>query len=131
LHGGADLVEKVQALVDLTLGIGWVGALLWRDGAASDASIAGVDAADCIAIASATGVASTGDSVAYLTGLASASLATLPGLTLLLSALAGLSVARQGAGLELLAARLTLFAWRVAESGKLVAQTREIVHGAV
>ena len=43
LHRGANLVEKVQSLVDLALRIGRVGTLLRRHGLAGDARIAGVD----------------------------------------------------------------------------------------
>ena len=122
-----------------------VGSLLRRNGAAGDSSVPGVDAADYVAIAvdaAATGVTSTSRRVAYLplTRLGSASLTTLRGPPWLLatparlSALSGLPITRELAGLELLAARLTRLALRIgtlAEPGKLVAQTREVVHGTV
>ena len=74
LHGGANLVEKVQSLVDLALRIGRVGTLLRRHGLTGDASIAGVIAAIHVAVAIAPAAARiarrTGDAVADLTALA-------------------------------------------------------------
>jgi hypothetical protein len=76
LHCGTNLVEKVQSLVNLALGIGRVGALLGRHGLTLDASIAGVIVAvyGAIAIARATGriALRTGETVAHRTRLAAA-----------------------------------------------------------
>jgi hypothetical protein len=131
LHCGANLVEKIQSLVNLALGIGRVGASLGRHGLTGDASIAGVITAHRVAIA----IGRATGSIAYRTGeavadrtrtrLASAGLPTLPtllaallarlaALLALLSGLAvlrlppaGLPVAVELAGLERLAAGLT------------------------
>jgi hypothetical protein len=140
LHYGTNLVEKVQSLVNLALGIGRVGTLLGRHGPTGYASIAGVISANSAAIA--VGRATTGW-IAYWTGeavpdrtrLTSACLTTLAGLAVLpwlltwLTGLTRLPVAVELAGLELLAAGLpglTLSRLRVgtsAETGELVAQT--------
>ena len=116
LHYGANLVEKVQSLVNLALGIGRVGTLLRRHGLTGDASIAGVIAAKHVAIAIARAAGRiayrTGEAVADRTRLASACLTTLAGLAVLpwlltwLTGLTGLPVAVELAGLELLAAGL-------------------------
>ena len=45
LHDGANLVEQVQSLVDLALGIGWVGTLLGRRGPVGESAVSGVDVA--------------------------------------------------------------------------------------
>ena len=76
LHGGAYLVQKVQPLFDLPLGVCRVGALLGRHGLTHDVSIAGVVVAKCgvTAIVRAGG---TGDAVAHRTRLASATLTSL------------------------------------------------------
>ncbi len=114
--------------------------MLRRDCPASDAGVAGVDAANYIPIAIASAarvrVASAGNTISHLTSLASASLTPLGGLPLLLplAALTGLSIAGEGSGLELLAGGLTWLARRVgtlAEPGELVAQTGQIIHGAI
>ena len=115
LHYGANLVEKVQSLVDLALGIGRVGTLLGRHGLSGDASIAGVIGAIAVAvaIAAATGriACRTSDAVpditcqglTPLTALATGALAT--GLTL--TTLTGLAAALTAStGLAALLARL-------------------------
>src|SRR5471030_422145 len=51
LHYGANLVEEVQSLVDLALGVGRVGTLLGRHGLTGDARIAGVIGTHPVAIA--------------------------------------------------------------------------------
>ena len=147
LHYGTNLVEKVQSLVDLALGVGRVGTLLRRHGLAGDASIAGVIVAKyrTIAIASATGRIPhrTRKAVAHRTRLASASagltslllaagalavgLTTLTTLTTTLTGLAPSFLARlpRLAVLRLLP-ELAQFRLRVgtpAEAGELVAQT--------
>jgi hypothetical protein len=139
LHYGTNLVEKVQSLVNLALGIGRVGTLLGRHGPTGYARIAGVIGANSAAIA--VGRATTriayraGEAVPDRTRLASACLTTLAGLAVLpwlltwLTGLTRLPVAVELAGLELLAAGLpglTLSRLRVgtsAETGELVAQT--------
>jgi len=83
LHGGTHLVQKVQSLVNLALGIGRVGTLPGRYGLTGDASIAGILAAIYIAVAPAA--ARTDHTVADQTRLASAHLTYLlaAGLTIL------------------------------------------------
>jgi hypothetical protein len=79
LHRGTNLVEKVQSLVNLALGIARVGTLLGRHGVTGDVRIAGVIGANAVAIAigRATGRIAyrTGEAVTDRTGLASAGLA--------------------------------------------------------
>ena len=69
LHYGANLIEKVQSLLDLPLGIGRVGTLLGRHGLAGDAGIAGVPAARPVAVpASASRISyRAGDAITDLT----------------------------------------------------------------
>jgi hypothetical protein len=129
LHYGTNLVEKIQALVNLPLGVCRVGTLLRGDGPALDSSIAGVIATKSVMIATDRAASRvsylTSEAVAYPTRLGSAELATLTGLTVL-------SISGELAGLELLAAGLAGTAWltlsrlRVGASTeccKLVAQT--------
>jgi len=129
LDYGTNLVEKVQSLVNLALGIGRVGSRLGSHGLPGDVGIAGVIGAIpvAIAIAAARVACGTGDAVADrtcqgsgalaagltgLTGLATltglallaslALLTTLTGLAALLALLAGLTglpVAGEWAGL--------------------------------
>src|SRR5580704_14298430 len=122
LHRGANLVEKVQSLLNLPLRIGRVGTLLGRYGLTGDAGIAGVVTAVPVALAVAP---ATGNAIADLTTLASAGLtACLTGLSRLLTAATGLALS----GLTLLSTLLTRLA--SAQAGDLVAQTGQIVHGA-
>ena len=99
LHRGANLVEKVQSLVDLSLRIGGVGTRLGRHGVAGDVSIAGVVVAVHRGIA--IGPASrTGNAVAHGARLASAALSSrllaAGALAALLTALAALLTALPG-----------------------------------
>jgi hypothetical protein len=79
LHRGANLVENVQTLVDLALGVGWVGTLLRRHGLTHDVSIASVK----VAIRRTAGIATSriphwaGLAITHRTGLASAALTSL------------------------------------------------------
>ena len=122
LHCRAKLVQNVQALVNLTLGIGRVGTLLRCDRSTGDSRVAGVDAT--VRVASAIGGAAgriayrSGEAIADGTSLVSAGLTglltrrtslprllaglltALAGLALLL---AGLAIAAELSGLELLA----------------------------
>jgi hypothetical protein len=137
LHYGANLVEKVQSLVNLALGIGRVETLLRRRGLTGESVIAGVIGANPAAIGRATGRIAyrTADPVADIARLARACLTALAGLAVWrlllagLTALTGLPVARELAGLERLAtglAGLTLARLRVgtsAEASQLVAKT--------
>jgi hypothetical protein len=141
LHSGANLVEDVQTLVDVALGIGRVGTLLGRHGLAHDVSIAGVK----VAIRGTTAIPTgriphwTGETIAHRTRLASAALTALllatstlasaltalltalaalltgllTGLTALLAGLAALPVAAELLTSHRLAAsaRLTLLTW--------------------
>jgi len=122
LHHGPNLVEKVQSLVNLALGIGGVGTLLRGYGPPSDASIAGV----ITAIRATIAIGAT-SRVTYLTRDAVANLATLTGLAalpLLLTWSAGLAAGLTGAaGLALSWLRVGLSVGASTEAGKLVAQT--------
>ena len=139
LHRGTHLIEKVQSLFNLALGVGRVRTLLWRRGLTRDARIAGVIVAHHAASAIATAVACrTGEAVAHRTRLASAGLTCLLAalLTALtgLAALTGLPVAAELSGLRLLAATagLALSGLSVGAAtaaGDRAAQTGEIVHG--
>jgi hypothetical protein len=146
LRGGANLVQEVQALVNLALGIGRVGTWPGRYGLAGDVIIADILATIYVAVAPAT-AARTNHTVADHTRLASAglayllaaglttltALATLTRLTLLLpglTALTGLAIPTELtvfslAGLAL--SILTLSRLRIgltsAEVAELVAQT--------
>jgi hypothetical protein len=168
------LIEQVQSLVNLGLGIGRGGTLRpRRRGLTGNAIIAGIDVAKRCAAATSTGP-SVRDAAVGLTTLTSAGLTTLtltlPGLTTLtlatftltalalfalavlpllltlLSALAGLTVGHELTGLELaglsatalLGLTLTLALTRLriglrlpAETVQLIAQTRQVVHGAI
>ncbi len=79
LDGGAHLVENVQTLIDLALGVGRVGTLLGRDSLTHDVRIAGVK----VAIRHAAAIAArriphwTGLAIAHRTRLASAALTSL------------------------------------------------------
>lgn len=147
LHDRANRAQKVQALVNLALRIGRVRPL-WRcSGTAALELIAAwvpgpLDAA--IAIAPATvahgsshTVADTIHSTAHLAGLAGLSVLSrlATGAALLLATWTGLLAARQRVALELLTCRSGLARSRItaisAETCKLVAQTRKIVHRAV
>lgn len=157
LDGGANLVEKVEALFDLALRVGRVRTLLRSDGATRDVSIAGVEIAEygSVTIASRRITCGARDAVAHLATLIAASLiaaalsTTLA--TLTLTTLTGLPtlprLAVLGLLLTLLAgtapltalSRLTLTltlglaCLRIGtrtESGDLIAKTREIIHGA-
>lgn len=111
LHCGTNLVEKVQTLVNLALGIGRIGTLLRGNGPPGDAGIAGVNPTIRVPIA----IGRAPGRIAHLT---SDAVADLAGLT-------GLPATREWAGLELLAAGLTLAGLSVGmstEAGKLVAQ---------
>jgi len=81
LHCGTNLVQQAQALFNLALRIGWIGTLLGRDRLTGNASIAGVKGAICVPVAiarTAPRIADlTGDAVADLPRLASATLASL------------------------------------------------------
>src|SRR6516164_5591991 len=103
LHCGANLVEKVQPLVNLALRVGRVGTLIRRHGPTGDAGIAGVKIAIERAVAIPSTPGRTRDAVADRAGLAGAGLTRLwrsAGLT-------RLPVATELAGLGL-ATRLTL-----------------------
>jgi hypothetical protein len=143
LHGRTKLAEKVQSLLDLALGIGRIGTCLGRPGPALGAIPVG-ETASAQAQATCRIAHRTGEPIADLTCLASAGilaalLALLPtGLALLLP---GLTVASERSALELLASgttglTLTLLRSRLrvgtsTNTGDLVAQTRQVVHGAV
>lgn len=154
LNDCADSVEKIQSLVDVALGIRWVGTLLRCGGAPLNASIASVvtaiGAAPAIAGAAARIADGTSEAVAYtaplwiaavltaLTGLvalaaaALAHLSVLPLLALLalLAALSRLPIAGQLTALERLtsASRLTLALLTLARlSIGLPAQTVQLV----
>jgi hypothetical protein len=126
LHHGPNLVEKVQSLVNLALGIGGVGTLLRGYGPPSDASIAGV----ITAIRATTAIGAT-SRIAYLTRDAVANLATLTGLAalpLLLTWSAGLAGGLAAgltgaAGLALSWLRVGLSVGASTKSSQLVAQT--------
>jgi hypothetical protein len=127
LHGGAHLVEKVQSLVNLALSIGWVGTLLRRNRPTADAGISHVVTA--IHVATAIGGATAG--IAYRASQAVTDRARLTS-----ASLTCLPIARELAGLELLATRLIArlaigLAGTSAEASQLIAQTRKIVHGAI
>jgi hypothetical protein len=142
LRSGTNLIQKVQALLNLALGIGGVGTALGCYGLTGDVIITDILAAIYVAVAPAT-AARTNHTVADHTRLASADLAyllasglstltTLPGLTLLagLAALTTLTRLALLAGLALsilTLTRLTLSRLRVgltsAEVSELVAQT--------
>jgi hypothetical protein len=164
LYRGPNLVEKVQSLVDLALGVGRVRALLGCHGLTGDAAIAGVIGAIPVTIAPTARIAS-GYAIADRTRLSALSrlpalstltsgltslttltwLRTLTALTGLIARalLSGLAVSRlllAGLTLTGLAATacLPLSAWRTGLSvrtstqvAELIAQTRQIVHGAV
>jgi hypothetical protein len=139
LHCGANLIEKIHSLVDLALRIGGVGTSLRRHRPSRDASIAGVNAADYIAIAAGpTGRIAdlAGKAIANLTGLASAGLTTLTRLARLPGLAAAELALTVAAKLALAVTALLAFvgtallAWaglRIrlasAEAGELVAQT--------
>ena len=120
LHYGANLVEQIQTLVNLALGIGRIGTLLGRHCLTGDAGIAGVIGAKPVAIAiPATGHIAyrTGDAVADRTRFASAGLACLPsGLTRLASGslAAGLTALTALPGLAALLPLLAVLRWLLA-----------------
>jgi hypothetical protein len=107
LHHGANPIEEIQPLINLTLCIGRIRPLLRPHCPAGDARVASVISANCAAIAisrATTGIAHrTCDTIAYPASLASALLTTLTGLAALLARLATL--------LTRLAGLLTRLTW--------------------
>jgi hypothetical protein len=133
LHGGANLIEKVQALFDLALRIGWIRPALRRDRLTGDARVPRIPSTiDAVAIGPAATIHSTtSDTIPHLAGLATSGLrialailpaALLSALTTLLSSLTALltglltglpllsrlSVARELTGLILLSSWLSI-----------------------